>query len=83
MACGCPVVASRIPSTEEVAGETPFYFTPGSAGDLTAALERAAAEGHGTARIQVGLDWVKRYNWDRTAAGTLAVYRELIGRKGI
>ena len=29
MACGCPVVASRIPSTVEVAGDCPFYFEPG------------------------------------------------------
>src|SRR4030042_433317 len=26
MACGCPIVASRIPSTLEVVGDCPIYF---------------------------------------------------------
>ena len=78
MACGCPVVASRIPSSVEVAGEAPIYFTPGVAAEFSAALAQAADEGRGSARVGAGLEWVKQYSWQRTAAGTLAVYQKLV-----
>ncbi len=81
MACGCPVVASRIPSSVEVAGEAPWYFTAGQPGELVAALD--AAMGRDPARLQAGLDRARQFSWDGAAAGTLAVYRELSGTKGI
>jgi glycosyltransferase involved in cell wall biosynthesis len=82
MACGCPVVASRIPSTVEVAGDAPIYFTAGASAEFTAALVAAANEGRESARVSAGLEWVKQYSWDRTAAGTLAVYQKLIEWRG-
>jgi glycosyltransferase involved in cell wall biosynthesis len=77
MACGCPVVASRIPTSEEVAGTVPIYFEPKSVEDLTDALDRALTEGRVSERTQIGLEHVKQYSWDRTAQETLAVYEAL------
>jgi glycosyltransferase involved in cell wall biosynthesis len=82
MVCGCPVVASRIPSSVEVAGDAPIYFTAGAPAEFAAALAAAADEGRGSARVSAGLEWVKQYSWDRTAAGTLAVYQKLIEGRG-
>jgi glycosyltransferase involved in cell wall biosynthesis len=76
MACGCPVIASRIPSTIEVAGEIPFYFEPDSIGDLCATLDQALSAGKHTPRTRQGLEKVKEYSWDKTALQTLNVYRD-------
>ncbi len=81
MACGCPVVASRIPSTVAVADEQPVYFDPEDPGDCLAALETALSEGRCSERTKAGLDQVKNYTWDNTALQTLAVYRTLEGVK--
>ena len=77
MACGCPVVASRIPSTVEVAGEVPFYFEPGQADDLAAALDHILAESERSRRIARGLERAKDFSWEQTAKQTLEVYRQL------
>lgn len=77
MACGCPVVASRIPSTVEVAGELPFYFDPQNRDSCLNALEIALSEGRNPERMHAGLALVRNYSWDATARGTLAVYRDL------
>jgi glycosyltransferase involved in cell wall biosynthesis len=74
MACGCPIIASRIPSTIEVAGDCPIYFDPAKEDDLLNALDIALSEGRNSERIQVGLERVKFYSWDKTAAQTLEVY---------
>ncbi len=77
MACGCPVVASRIPSTIEVAGDCPIYFQPEEVETLTAALDIVMNEGRDSERVKAGLDLVKRYSWNITAERTLKVYRSL------
>lgn len=77
MACGCPVVASRIPSTVEVAGDCPVYFDPRSTTDLVAALDVAMAEGRVSKRTAAGIEWAKKYSWNNTARGIINVYRSL------
>jgi glycosyltransferase involved in cell wall biosynthesis len=77
MACGCPVVASRIPTTEFTAGDVPFYFDPGDPGTLITALDSALAHGKEPGRVQQGIRRATRFTWDRTAQATLGVYRSL------
>jgi glycosyltransferase involved in cell wall biosynthesis len=77
MACGCPIVASRIPSTQEVAQDCPIYFEPRDVDSLIAAFDTTLAEGRGTQRVAEGLNRVKDFSWDITAQKTLAVYQEL------
>lgn len=75
MACGCPIVASRIPTSVEVAKDIPYYFDPLSTDELIAALDAACYSGE----IKNTSDILKTYSWDRTARATLAVYKELSG----
>jgi glycosyltransferase involved in cell wall biosynthesis len=84
MACGCPVVASNIPSTVEVAGDYPFYFRPESVEGLVQALEAAIAVGRCPERVELGTRRAQDFTWERTAAMTLEVYRDLwaSGREG-
>lgn len=77
MACGCPIIASHIPSTVEVAGDCPIYFDPIEEDDLLNALDIVLSRGRNPERIQAGLERVKSYSWDKTAAQTLGVYRAI------
>ena len=78
MACGCPVVASRIPSTLEVAAEHPYYFEPTDENDLLTALDTAFSEGRKSPRVETGIRHAELYSWQKTAQKTLQVYRSLI-----
>jgi glycosyltransferase involved in cell wall biosynthesis len=77
MACGCPVVASRIPSSLEIAGDCPVYFTPHRAEELVEALDVVLGEGRLSTRTANGLERVRRFSWERAARETLEVYRSL------
>jgi glycosyltransferase involved in cell wall biosynthesis len=79
MACGCPVVSSRIPACLEVAGDCGVYFDPKSADDMRRALDIAVGEARKSSRIARGLEKARRYSWDRTAQQTLDAYREAMG----
>ena len=82
VSCGCPVVASQTPSTVEVAGECPVYFEPANAESLLDAIDVALSLERDSDRVQLGLELVQRYSWDRTAEQTLDVYRTLTNHRG-
>jgi glycosyltransferase involved in cell wall biosynthesis len=77
MACGCPIIASRIPSTIEVAGQCPIYFDPDDVDELLNTFDIVLFEGRQSERVKVGFGKVKPYSWDNTAAETLNVYRNI------
>ena len=81
MACGCPIVASRIPSTEEVAGSCPIYFDARDVESMVPALNAALTEGRNSPRCHRGLARAGKYSCDLTARGMLDVYYELAGIK--
>ena len=74
MACGCPVVASRIPTSEEVAGEAAIFFETGQAEDLAEALEAVVSDGRAAPRVRLGLSRAQSYNWDSSALSLLSSY---------
>lgn len=67
MQCGCPIIASRIPSTEEVAGDIPFYFDAEDPLSLVAALDRLSNNEELQSRIREGLLRAKQFSWRATA----------------
>jgi glycosyltransferase involved in cell wall biosynthesis len=77
MACGCPIIASHIPSTIEVAGECPIYFEPADAHSLLAAFDVALSEKRDSERVQLGRARATHYCWDKTARQVLDVYHAL------
>jgi glycosyltransferase involved in cell wall biosynthesis len=75
MACACPVIASSIPSTREVAGEMPFYFEVAKPESLTDALGICIEKNTRDAdQVKAGLVWVKKYSWQKTAQAMIDVY---------
>jgi glycosyltransferase involved in cell wall biosynthesis len=79
MSCGCPVVASRIPSTVEIAGDVPFYHEPGNLEQMIANFDQVYSESKASERILKGLNCVKSFSWERTAQQVLQLYRNLVG----
>ena len=75
MACVCPVIASSIPSTREIAGDIPFYFEVAKPEGLTDALDVCIEKNRRDAdQVKAGLVWVKQYSWEKTAQAIIDVY---------
>jgi glycosyltransferase involved in cell wall biosynthesis len=77
MACGCPIVASRIPSTFEVAEDVPIYFEPTKMESILHAFDAVLAENRNMARMEAGIKRSKLFSWESTSQQTLEVYRSL------
>jgi len=75
MACGAPVVTSTGSGTEEVAGGAAVLVDPRDPGSIAAGIEQALTRREELSRL--GLERARRYSWEKVAADTLAVYREV------
>lgn len=77
MACGAPVIASRIPALEETIGAAVLLFDPKSAGELTRhILELLENENARREAATAGLRRAAEFSWEKTARLTLQVYGE-------
>ncbi len=83
MACGTPVVASDAASLVEIVGDAGFTLSPddarGMAGAILAVLNQPDLA---QALRERGLARATAFSWARTAAQTLAIYRQVALRKG-
>lgn len=76
---GAPVVCSTAASLPEVAGDAALLFEPGDAQALAAHLARIADDPVERARLSsASRARAAKFSWDRTAAATVAVYREVL-----
>ena len=81
LATGLPVVASDLAVDREVCGDAAFYFDASDADELARSLVSTLQDAPGLAmKRQLGEQQVKLYDWSRTAANTLNVYRALSNR---
>ena len=79
MACGCPVVASRLGSLPEALGPSAEYVDAYDPTDIARGMARLALDSSlAAARKKEGLEWVKRYSYENTARETLAIYRDVL-----
>jgi len=81
MACGAPVIVSRVSSMPEICGEAAYYVDPLNVSDI--------AEGIYTMTtnkdlrkffIDKGLQKVKLFDWDTSAKEHLAIFNEVMNR---
>src|ERR1051326_1115599 len=80
MAAGTPVAASNTSSLPEVAGTAAILISPEDAMALAEAITSVLERPQCAAELRAkGLAWAKQFNWQRTAAETIEVYREIIG----
>ena len=78
-ACGVPVVTSNRSSMPEVAGDAALYVDPYSVESIAEATVRVCSEAGLPERlVEFGFARLKNFNWKKTAAKTLKVYRKLL-----
>lgn len=83
MACGTPVVAADASSLPEVAGDAALLVGPDDAEGWARALHRLASDRELAATLSTaGLRRVSTATWQRTADGTVAVYRRVLAADG-
>jgi glycosyltransferase involved in cell wall biosynthesis len=64
MACGIPVIVSKASCLPEICGNAAFYIDdPYEVDSIRSALEKVD-----TSKVKLGLEWVKRYNWEETCS---------------
>jgi glycosyltransferase involved in cell wall biosynthesis len=78
MACGTPVISSNAASLPEVVGDAALLVDPNDTVALAQALYSVLAQPalHADLRRR-GFDRAARFSWQRCAAETLAVYRQV------
>lgn len=82
MAAGTPAVASDIPALRELAGDTVRYASPSSAASFAEAIRRSLDQREASLEMaQLARARAQRFSWERCAAETLDVYRELTGSR--
>ena len=78
MACGAPVVTSRIPSIVETVGDVARLISPTDVEELargiTALLDDASEREH---RSATGITHAKKFSWEHTARATWQVYQKV------
>jgi glycosyltransferase involved in cell wall biosynthesis len=75
LACGAPLVTTSGTVMAELAGEAALTVTPGSVGDLAAALETALSGDGAAERRSLGLEVASRCSWDASAQAHVLAYR--------
>lgn len=80
MACGAPVVCSRVTSLPEVAGEAALYFDPLDVEDMAEAVMRALSDAGLRKELErKGLERAAGFSWRKAAEETRSVFREAAG----
>jgi len=83
MACGAPVITSRIPVIMETVGTNARLIDPSDVRELTSALVELLTDSGASAHFSAaGLQRAAEFTWERTAQMTLEVYREALGAAG-
>ncbi|MBK9579667.1 MAG: glycosyltransferase family 4 protein [Fibrobacterota bacterium] len=75
MSNGCPVAMSSTSSFPEVGGEAAIYFDPTNSLEIQGAVQRLLVDEDLRLRlIQLGLERVKLFTWEKAVKETVAVY---------
>jgi glycosyltransferase involved in cell wall biosynthesis len=79
MACGAPVACSNGSSLPEVAGDAALLFDPLDVQDIATMIQRGVEDGDLRSSLaEQSLRQAAQFSWARTAAETLALYRQMV-----
>lgn len=79
MACGTPVLTSNLSALPEIAGGAALLVNPYSTAEIAAAMNSLLEDGELVARLRLaGIERARQFNWQATAEGTLAAYRQAL-----
>jgi len=82
MACGCPVVTSKVSSIPEVVGDAGLLVNPNDAEEMLKAIVGVISDA--TLRESMrrkGLERTQHFSWEATAYKTLAVYEAVCSQR--
>lgn len=83
MACGAPVIASRIPALAETTGDAALLFDHTSANDLAQKILVLVSDENARQKYSnAGLKRASEFSWEHTAQSTLDVYTKALAKKG-
>ncbi len=78
LASGVPVACSNAGSLPEVAGENAIYFNSEYTESIAWAIEKLALDTPLRQKLKTGgIEWTKRFSWDKTAEKTVEVLKEV------
>ncbi len=81
MACGAPVITSRIPVIMETSAGAALLIEPTNVHELTDALVQLLRSREKRRELRkAGFKRAAEFTWERTARQTFEVYREVLGR---
>jgi len=82
MASGTPLVASRMPSIPEIAGDAAEYFDPFDVEEMADKIEKVLKdEGLRKELTRRGKERVKKFNWEVSARKLISLIEEVAGEK--
>jgi glycosyltransferase involved in cell wall biosynthesis len=82
MACGTPVVCSHVSSLPEVVGDAALIVNPENVFDIARGIREVLLnEALRGQLIERGLQQVRRFSWERTAAQVLRSYEDISSYK--
>jgi glycosyltransferase involved in cell wall biosynthesis len=80
MACGTPVVTSRISALPEVVGDAALLVDPYDTLDIANALERVLGDEMLAARlVELGLQRAQTFSWERSVGAIHQAYMKVLG----
>ena len=78
MATGIPVACSDSGALKEIAGQNALFFNSSDIGDMADAIEKVTTDGALRKKlVEGGLVWSKRFSWEKNAAATVDIFRQL------
>jgi glycosyltransferase involved in cell wall biosynthesis len=82
MTCGAPVITSNIPSIRETVGDVALLVAPTAVDDLARSIMRLLENSaEREQRSAAGKQHASEFSWEKAAAATLSVYRQVISQK--
>ncbi len=78
MACGTPVVCTNVSSLPEVVGDAAVIVNPENVFDIARGMKEVLLDcGLRTQLIERGLEQLRKFSWERTAAQVLETYEDI------
>jgi len=78
MACGAPIITTKVSSLPEVGGDAALYFFPNSEEELLKKMITLCTNPDLRAQCRKkSLTQAARFSWEKTATETLAVFEKL------
>ena len=78
-AIGCPVIASNIPTSKEIAGDAGFFYNPKDSRTLQEIIFKIINEKNLRESVtELGFNKVMNYSWNKTAESTKEIYSSVL-----